>query len=112
MQSTRRLGHLMALAAMTMLPSRPVQDSDGDTLVGGFGSSLDTMDPALIEQKYGRKLDEIEMATLLNYGSEWQEKTPPTRSGNNRANNCEQRRARNKAARKTRMQQRRRAKKG
>lgn len=39
-------------------------------------------------------------------------KSPPTKSGNNRPNNCAARRAKNKAASKSRAQQRRKAKKG
>ncbi len=100
MQSSTRLGVLLAYDAVAS--ARTDHGADGDT-----------MDPALIEQKYSRKLDEIEMSAMLGCdGAEWQEKSPPTRSGNNRANECDRRRARNKAARKTRMQQRRRAKKG
>lgn len=36
----------------------------------------------------------------------------PAKNGNNRPNNCQQRRAKNKAARKARMKQRLKAKKG
>lgn len=100
--------HLIALSAMS-LPAR------AEERLGEEGIEITTVDEDALTQAFREELNQ--QHNLMRYGGwapppikEWQEKLPPTRCGNNRPIRTAERRAKNKAARKSRMQQRRKAK--